>query len=109
MPISFDSLEVKIVDYGCACFDDQQFEEISTKEYKSIEAIIKAPYNTSTDIWSLGCLVYEMLTNNYLFKPEGQDETDEADDHLASMIEILGPIPQEVLEQGSRTGIFFNQ
>jgi len=29
------------------------------------------------DIWSLGCIIFEMLTNNYLFCPEKGDRMSE--------------------------------
>lgn len=47
--------------------------QIQTREYRSPEAIIKAECNHTTDIWSLACLAYEMLTNEFLFKPHKKE------------------------------------
>jgi serine/threonine protein kinase len=44
-------------------------DNIGTTEYQSIEGIIGAKYTTSTDIWSAACIMFECLTNNYLFDP----------------------------------------
>lgn len=40
-------------------------------------------YDTSTDIWSLACIVFELLTNDYLFKPKKGKGYGKNDDHLA--------------------------
>ena len=46
------------------------------------------PYSTSTDMWSMACLVFELITGDYLFDPKedeyGKHTRDE--DHLALMV-----------------------
>lgn len=45
-----------------------------TLNYASPEVLMGKPYNSKTDIWSLGCLIYEMIC---LRKPfEGEDIED---------------------------------
>lgn len=55
----FDSqTRVKIADLGNACWIDKHFSnDIQTRQYRSPEAILGAPYDTSADIWSFGCMV----------------------------------------------------
>jgi serine/threonine protein kinase len=50
---------------------------IGTTEYNSLESIIGANYDTGTDVWSMACIMFEMLTNDYLFDPHLYDEVDE--------------------------------
>ncbi|CAK63314.1 unnamed protein product (macronuclear) [Paramecium tetraurelia] len=100
-------LKFKLVDFGNACQTNQQFEEIQTKEYKSPESIIQAKYQTNTDIWSLACVIFEILTNNYLFQPEGDTEEEEMDDLLAMMIELIGIPSQSFLNKGQRSSLYF--
>lgn len=39
----------------------------SVLEYNAIEFVLNGEQTEKVDIWSIGCMVFEMLTNNYLF------------------------------------------
>ena len=54
---------IKLVDFGFARYFSGRCNSFcGTPEYISPEMISKEGYSTSTDIWSLGIMVYEMLT-----------------------------------------------
>ena len=62
---------IKIADLGNGCWIDKHFtSDIQTRQYRSPEVIIGAPYDTSADIGSLGCIVFELATGDLLFKPK---------------------------------------
>lgn len=64
------SVTVKICDLGSGCWTDHHFtDNIGTTEYRSLETIINAEYDCATDIWSFACMIYELLTGDYLFDP----------------------------------------
>ena len=71
MPIIIDTdIRIRIVDMGNACTIQNHYSEsIQTREYRAFENIIRSGYNEKTDMWSLACLIFEMLTNDFLFKP----------------------------------------
>ena len=48
-------------------------EEIEPKNYMAPEIFKKEGYNTKSDIWSLGVILYEMCTFNKPFDDENQD------------------------------------
>lgn len=54
------------------------------------------------DMWSLGCILMELLTGYVLFP--GEDELDQ----LALIIEALGMPPKNLMDQSRRTKNFFN-
>lgn len=90
-----------IVDLGNACWIDHQFTgDIQTRQYRSPEVIIGAPYNTAADMFSVACIVFELLTGEYLFDPHSSMEYDRDEDHLAQMMELLGPIPRYLTSHG---------
>ena len=65
-----DDLKIKIVDFGNACYIDEHFSStVSTCEYRCPETIIGYPYDEKCDIWSLGCMIYELITGDFLFEP----------------------------------------
>jgi serine/threonine-protein kinase SRPK3 len=86
---------VKLVDFGNACWTHRHFtEEIQTRQYRAPEVIVRNSYNTSADIWSCACLVFELLTGDFLFDPQESEFIDRDEDHLALMVELLQTQPQ---------------
>jgi serine/threonine protein kinase len=85
IPINLnENFKIKVVDFGNACWKNKKFtDNIQTREYRAPETIIGAEYEANTDIWSFACLIFELLTNNYLFKPEKQEDAKKSDVHLA--------------------------
>lgn len=52
------NIRVKLADLGNACWIDHHFtEDIQTRQYRSPEVLIGAPYNETTDLWSFSCIV----------------------------------------------------
>lgn len=49
----------------------------------------------NTDVWSLACTVFELMTNNFLFKPKKMEGISKDEDHLYKMLEVLGPMSKE--------------
>ncbi|KAA0174476.1 hypothetical protein FNF27_04072 [Cafeteria roenbergensis] len=105
-----------VVDLGNACWVDKHFtDDVQTRQYRSPEVTLGAGYDTSADVWSLGCMVFEMLTGELLFDPRKGDIdkrtrqplwSREAD-HIAQIIELLGPAPRSAALAGKASGDFF--
>ncbi|CAO3588022.1 unnamed protein product [Absidia cylindrospora] len=105
-----DRITVKIVDLGNACRADGKFKHlIQTRQYRSPEVIVGMSWNDRADIWSLGCLVFELLTGDYLFDPRADSKHGKDDDHLVKMIELMRVIPRSLVIGGEYSREFFNQ
>lgn len=103
-------LEVKIADLGNACWVHKHFtEDIQTRQYRSLEVILGASYNVSADIWSTACMAFELATGDYLFEPHSGDNYCRDEDHIAHIIELLGPIPKKIIAAGSLSHFVFNK
>jgi len=105
-------MEVKIADLGNACWVHKHFtDDVTTREYRSPEVLVGVPYSTPIDVWSVACLIFELVTGDYLFKPKddsnGEHSRDE--DHLALMAELLGKIPKRLTATGKFSKYFFNR
>uniref|UniRef100_A0A1B0CJI0 non-specific serine/threonine protein kinase n=1 Tax=Lutzomyia longipalpis TaxID=7200 RepID=A0A1B0CJI0_LUTLO len=112
MDPAFDvcDIEVKIADLGNACYVDKHFtEDIQTRQYRSIEVILGCGYDTSADIWSTACMAFELATGDYLFEPHSGQNYCRDEDHIAHMIELLGPIPHKLVFGGSMSQVIFNK
>ena len=106
-----DNLDVKIVDLGNACWTYKQFtSDIQTRQYRSPEVILGAKYGASCDIWSLACVIFELVTGDVLFDPRSGETHERDDDHLALMMELAGKrMPKKIALGGKRSKDFFNR
>lgn len=103
-------LQVAIADVGNSCFIDNHItEDIQTREYRSVEVILGAGYDTSADIWSAACLFWELATGEYLFEPsKWRDHASQDEVHIAHIIETCGPVPMEMIQRGECSHEIFN-
>mmetsp|Transcript_11244 Transcript_11244/g.24829 ORF Transcript_11244/g.24829 Transcript_11244/m.24829 type:complete len:598 (-) Transcript_11244:323-2116(-) len=100
----------KVADLGNACWVDRHFsDDIQTRQYRSPEVIVGSPYDTAADIWSLGCMLFELATGDYLFDPKACEEYPRDEDHLALTMELLGRMPKRLIDTGTRAKTFFNR
>ncbi|KAJ3066781.1 serine/threonine protein kinase, CMGC group, partial [Quaeritorhiza haematococci] len=103
-------IRCKIADLGNACWVDHHFtNDIQTRQYRSPEAILGAKYDRSADMWSLGCMVFELLTGDYLFDPQAGTRYTKDDDHVAQIIELLGHFPKHLALSGKYSSEIFNR
>lgn len=94
---------------GNGCWTYHHFTpEIQTRQYRSPEVIIGSDYNTSADMWSFACTIFEMVTGDFLFEPRKGQNYDKDDDHLAQMMELLGRMPKNMALSGKHSKKFFD-
>ncbi|XP_055309846.1 dual specificity tyrosine-phosphorylation-regulated kinase 2 [Sitodiplosis mosellana] len=94
---------IKVIDFGSSCYENQRvYTYIQSRFYRAPEVILGGKYGMPIDMWSLGCILAELLTGYALFP--GEDENDQ----LATIIELLGMPPQKLLDQSKRTKNFFS-
>lgn len=101
---------VKIADLGNATFSHVHFtNQIQTRQYRSPEIILRyKSWGALTDMWSLGCIIFELITGDFLFDPYDGKDFDKDEDHLAQIIELLGSFPSdEYLIDCKHTSRFF--
>ena len=91
---------------------------ISTLEYKALEVILQAGYDTAADLWSLACSIYELATGRYLLdprrtqaRPQGlrRAALREEPEHLAQVVELVGPLPGSLLKRCGRLEAFLTR
>ena len=52
---------------------------------------------------------FELATGDYLFEPHTGEDYSRDEDHLAHIIELLGPIPKHLALSGKYSRDFFNR
>ncbi|EGV65911.1 serine/threonine protein kinase, CMGC [Yamadazyma tenuis] len=102
-------ISVKIADLGNACWVNHHFtDEIQTRQYRAPEVLLGYHWGSSADLWSFACLIFELLTGDYLFDPREGKAYSKDDDHIAQVIELLGPFPRQMLKESYYARDFFN-
>ncbi|KAM0206373.1 hypothetical protein ACHAPA_009584 [Fusarium lateritium] len=89
---------IKLSDMGGAYFfNNPPKKPVTPTGLRAPELVLKAEVNHSLDIWSFGCLVFELTTGQPLFcVPWSDSETELNDDHLLMFEERLGPLPGDL-------------
>lgn len=54
-------------------------------------------------------MAFELATGDYLFEPHSGEDYSRDEDHIAHIIELLGPIPIEIAHSGRYSREFFNK
>jgi len=82
------STEVRLIDFGSATFDwEHHSKVVSTRHYRAPEVILELGWSQPCDVWSIGCIMFELYLGFTLFQTHDNRE------HLAMMEKILGPFP----------------
>ena len=95
---------VKVVDFGSSCKrTEQMYVYIQSRFYRSPEVILGLPYEQSIDMWSLGCILFELHVGLPLFP--GRDEMDQ----MHRFVKLKGLPPRHMLARGRKTSNFFEK
>ncbi|KAJ6583093.1 kinase-like domain-containing protein [Mycena vulgaris] len=84
-------LQVKLLDFGTAAsFTGHHAELIQPYALRAPEVILGCGWDSSADIWNLGCIVFELLTGCWLFQPCAGPTWSVELYHLGHMSPVLG-------------------
>lgn len=74
--IGIDANEkITILDFGTARNVKTHIGIVQTSHYRAIEVFQENPWNEKIDIWSLGCILFELRVGNLMFAYSGDDDT----------------------------------
>ncbi|XP_025256231.1 mitogen-activated protein kinase 12 isoform X6 [Theropithecus gelada] len=90
-----EDCELKILDFGLARQADSEMTGyVVTRWYRAPEVILNwMRYTQTVDIWSVGCIMAEMITGKTLFK--GSDHLDQ----LKEIMKVTGTPPAEFVQR----------
>ncbi|XP_071055758.1 dual specificity protein kinase CLK2 isoform X8 [Onthophagus taurus] len=93
--------DVRLIDFGSATFDHEHHSTIvSTRHYRAPEVILELGWAQPCDVWSIGCILFELYLGITLFQTHDNRE------HLAMMQRILGEIPVRMARK-TKTKYFY--
>lgn len=93
-----DYNELCLIDFGSVSSSPTPRKGlITTRTYRAPEVILDLYWSFPSDMWSLGCMLYELASGHPIFRTHqhffGNRE------HLAMIEKLLGPLPESMLSQ----------
>ena len=98
-----------LIDFGNSYFFDKRTRnEIQDRRYRAPEIILDYNYDFACDIWSVACVIFELLTGFVLFEPVNSPLNKDIH-HLFLMEKMLGTIPTNFKKESKRNKFLFDQ
>ena len=95
--------QVKVIDFGSSCLETERiYLYIQSRFYRAPEVIFDLGYNYEIDMWSLGCILYELYKGEPLFP--GVNEVEQ----IYLIMEKIGFPPKFIIEQSPKQMLFFD-
>jgi hypothetical protein len=96
-------LGIKLVDFGNAQpISEVYFGRIQTRQYRAPEVIIgRRDWDRKVDVWSIACIIFELVTGKYLFDPSDQSKNRDRD-HIYQILELTNPFYDRRWVMGGR-------
>ncbi|KAJ2124398.1 serine threonine protein kinase CMGC group [Coemansia sp. RSA 720] len=83
---------IRLIDFGSATFNNEYHSQVvSTRHYRAPEIILNLGWSFACDMWSVGCIILELLTGEALFQTHDNNE------HLAMMDVVIGRAPAHIV------------
>lgn len=97
--------EVKISDFNTSILEEETFisQNITPMFYRPPEIFLGSTYSTKLDIWSFGCMIYELYTGSVLFTGET------CFDVIKSIFDIRGKPSKKFLSKGKFSSKYFKE
>ena len=89
-----DHVKLYIADFGLALEENNRVQPyVQTLFYRAPEVIFGIPYSKEIDIWSFGCLLFELAAGHPLFYARDEEEL------IQQMVELMGDPPKELVKK----------
>jgi len=86
--------QIRLIDFGSTTFDHEHHSSIvQTRHYRAPEVVMELGWDQSCDVWSVGCIIFELAMGFMLF------DTHSSHEHLAMMERVLGTMPSKMAER----------
>lgn len=112
MPHNYDLSKCNYIlsDFGTIKpFMRNNVDLIQTRYYRAPEVILECKWDYRADIWSIGCLYFELLNNDVIFNPDVEDDEKYSEDmHHLYWIHQLIELDYSKLKGGKKYKKYFD-
>lgn len=94
---------IKIIDFGSACQENHTaYTYIQSRYYRAPEVLLELAYSNKIDMWSLGCILFELSVGYPLFHGDNEIE------QLCKIVELFGDFPLRMCNLSKRKKELFD-
>lgn len=94
----------KICDFGISCYDDSRKGfPVQTMYYRAPEVIVRKDYGLPIDMWSFGCIIYEIVYDDVLIFSKNEEYC------FLMMINAFGLPPQDMYKNFIDNNVFVEE
>lgn len=86
------NLRIKVIDFGMAVEGATHSSHCQTRHYRAPEVILEQRWSFGVDLWSVGCILYELISGETIFMPSTTIE------HLSLIEQFLGRFSRSVVD-----------
>ena len=96
--------QIKVIDFGSSCLEAERiYFYIQSRFYRAPEVLLDLGYGYEIDMWSLGCILYELYRGEPLFP--GINEAEQ----IYLIMEKIGFPPKYIIEHSPKKMLFFDE
>ncbi|KAL1846435.1 hypothetical protein Plec18170_009161 [Paecilomyces lecythidis] len=77
--------------------------------YRAPEVVLKANWDYTVDIWNVALVAWDMLCTRTLFDGRNSDGIFDDRVHLAELVALLGPPPEEFRKRMELSSVFWDE
>ena len=101
---SYSQCLFKVIDFGSASFvHDKLGSYAQRRNYRAPEVILGFHYDGKIDVWSLGCILFEVFTGRVLF------DCNTVQEFLAKVLGLCGQLPSDYYKFGRHSKKYFTK
>lgn len=97
--------EIKVMDFGLSKMmhhDEKVADGFGTLSFVAPEVLIRKPYNKQVDVWSLGVIIYNLLSGELPFDDPSDNEEVIARKVVYSEVEFKSKIWEKITKEGKQ-------
>ena len=99
-----NNMQIEIIDFNSACEVTRKTSDyVQSRPYRAPEIVVDIEYTKKIDMWSVGCIVLEMITGKQIFRCDNENEL------FKLYIEVCGHPKREVISKGRRSNMFIDR
>ena len=104
-----ETIKIKLTDFGTCRKLNHITYDIQTRYFRSPDVILQYGCDKTCDLWSVGCMMFCLLTGEDLFDPDDSDSETCDRCHIRMMYSKLGVIPDHLINSSLKRDIFFTK
>jgi serine/threonine protein kinase len=102
------NIKIKMSDMGTCLYDKTSYN-VQTRYYRAPEIILQYNCTSKIDVWSIGCVFYELLMQTMMFDPIKTVYDSRNRNHIYNIVNRLGMMPDNIIDDIQKKFIFFTQ